>query len=92
MLASWPETLLVFPVLARSGLVSADEPWKCRAACPSSCVLGGPGSCVPEYEKSFRDAIEPPIELSGDAAVQRTPGVVGYVRTPPVGVAIIEKY
>ena len=46
--------------------------------------------------KSFRDALNPPAELSGDAAVldfvQRTPGAVGYVTMQPVGVAVIEKY
>jgi len=63
-----------------------------------SMVLGMTGARYRSswLKKSFRDALNPPVELPGDAAVldfvQRTPGAVGYVRTKPVGVVVIVKY
>jgi hypothetical protein len=47
-------------------------------------------------KKSFRDALNPPLVRGSDvevvAAVRSTPGGIGYVSTPPTGVAIIAKY
>ena len=63
-----------------------------------SLVLGMTGARYRSswLKKSFRDALNPPVELPGDAAVlsfvQRTPGAVGYVRTKPAGVVVVEKY
>ena len=46
--------------------------------------------------KSFRDALDPPPQLSSAAEVlefvRATPGAIGYVSTPPVGVVVILKY
>ena len=47
-------------------------------------------------KKSFRDALNPPLVRSNDVevvqAVRSTPGGIGYVSSPPTGVAIIAKY
>lgn len=47
-------------------------------------------------KKSFRDALNPPPLRGNDAevvqAVKSSPGGIGYVSSPPTGVAIIAKY
>jgi hypothetical protein len=47
-------------------------------------------------KKSFRDAVNPPLLRGSDMevlqAVRSTPGGIGYVSSPPTGVAIIAKY
>ncbi|HEY7643009.1 MAG TPA: hypothetical protein VH814_24980 [Steroidobacteraceae bacterium] len=47
-------------------------------------------------KKSFRDALNPPAIRGGDLdvlqAVKRTPGGIGYISSPPVGVTIVAKY
>ncbi len=47
-------------------------------------------------KKGFRDGLNAPAVKSGDAEVlafvRGTPGAVGYVRSKPTGVTIIEKY
>src|SRR5712692_9026327 len=61
-------------------------------------ILGMPGGRYHAawLKKSFRDALNPPPQLSSDAQVlefvQLTPGAVGYVSTPPVGVIVLQKY
>lgn len=47
-------------------------------------------------KKSFREGLSPPSVKSGDTEVldfvRKTPGAVGYVKTQPSGVNIIQKY
>ncbi|SRR6266516_709410 len=47
-------------------------------------------------KKSFREGINPPPGRSGDAEVmefvRRTPGAIGYVRSAPKGVAVVNQY
>jgi hypothetical protein len=47
-------------------------------------------------KKSFREGANPPSVKAGDAEVldfvRKTPGGVGYVRTAPSGVNVINKY
>lgn len=47
-------------------------------------------------KKSFREGLNPPAVKSGDLEViefvKRTPGAVGYVRSPPSGVPVVIRY
>lgn len=47
-------------------------------------------------KKSFREGLTPPPVKSGDSDVldfvRKTPGAVGYVKSQPSGVTIIQKY
>lgn len=47
-------------------------------------------------KKSFREGLNPPSVRSGDLEViefvKKTPGAVGYVKTTPSGVKVLQKY
>lgn len=47
-------------------------------------------------KKSFREGLTPPSVKSGDSDVldfvKKTPGAVGYVKTQPSGVTVVQKY
>ena len=47
-------------------------------------------------KKTFRDGVQPPPVLHTDtevlAFVQKTPGAIGYVRSPSDGVTVLKKY
>lgn len=47
-------------------------------------------------KKSFREGLNPPAVKFGDAEViefvKRTPGAIGYVGSPPAGVAVVHKF
>lgn len=47
-------------------------------------------------KKSFREGLNPPSVRSGDLEViefvKKTPGAVGYVKTPPSGVRVLQKF